>query len=385
MTNPQSLILADLSRKYNVADRTEIRLLHHFNPSHEIALADNSSIFLPNSMVRKMEEQLSDFPRLYADNNDAIIRPDGNIVDIKGNLITDFDGMTYIPFPWGWNNSVRRFYLKHGCDMSLMPDESEIDIIRNFASRKFASGYMHRLACHFDDEYADSIVGRKMMFFDNLEGLSFANKGPMIFKQLWSSSGRGNFIADSVDKKAVDRLSGFVRTQGGFVSDVFYNKIIDFAMEFYVFSDGKVVFLGYSLFKTDNGRYMGNMVDSQENIKKEILCVLKNSSLLDEIKNYHISALERDVAGKYVGFVGIDMMVVDNDGHICCHPCVEMNFRLNMGIVAMNAYLRRFFLEDVADEEGADVRSSNLTPSDDKRERGFHTAFKSRFISIRYS
>jgi hypothetical protein len=39
--------------------------------------------------------------------------------------------------------------------------------------------------------------------------------------------------------------------------------------------------------------------------------------------------------GQYQGIVGIDMMVV-RGGLI--HPCVEINLRMNMGVVAMKLY-----------------------------------------------
>ena len=39
--------------------------------------------------------------------------------------------------------------------------------------------------------------------------------------------------------------------------------------------------------------------------------------------------------GRYEGIVGIDMMVV-RGGLI--HPCVEINLRMNMGVVAMKLY-----------------------------------------------
>ena len=112
---------------------------------------------------------------------------------------------------------------------------------------------------------------------------------------------------------------------------------------------------------------------------------------LGDLKNAHLQMLKHHLAGKYTGFVGIDMMAVDMNGKRKCHPCVEINLRMNMGIVAMEVYRRR--LRDGSGSgtgsgalvDGAWRISSNRSPEDDIRERGFHTFLKSFFISIRYS
>ena len=82
------------------------------------------------------------------------------------------------------------------------------------------------------------------------------------------------------------------------------------------------------------------------------------------------------------------MMAVEEHGKTMCHPCVEINLRMNMGVVAMAAYRRPFFFDEGGgggSVVGDSRRSSTLTPSVVRRERGFHTCLNDRFISIRYS
>ena len=117
--------------------------------------------------------------------------------------------------------------------------------------------------------------------------------------------------------------------------DRFYeDKVLDFAMEFYVNEDGSVDFLGYSVFHADtNGTYGYNYVESQEELLQRISPLPTSPKgeerLLDRLIDYHKAHLS---IVNYSGPVGIDMLKTA-DGHI--HPCLEMNFRMNMGILAL--------------------------------------------------
>ena len=162
-----------------------------------------------------------------------------------------------------------------------------------------------------------------------------------IFKSPWSSSGRGVFVG-SVDfnpnlnpnldlnckSSTLKRLQGFLSSQGGFVVDRFYeDKVLDFAMEFVVHKDHTVEFLGYSVFQTgESGAYGYNYVESQEELLRRIDV---DAALLHRLIAYHKEHLAQTV---YHGPVGIDMLKTA-DGSI--HPCLEINLRLNMGILAL--------------------------------------------------
>ena len=133
---------------------------------------------------------------------------------------------------------------------------------------------------------------------------------------------------------------------------------------------------------------MGNLVDSQENVRKVIESYFNDRQWLDALIKRHADCLKQTMARCYTGFVGIDMMIVRDDNRMKCHPCVEINPRMNMGILAMQAYLRPFFFNEAGgggSVVGDRRRSSTFTPSPVMRERGFHTCFRDRFISIRYS
>lgn len=92
-----------------------------------------------------------------------------------------------------------------------------------------------------------------------------------VLKAPWSGSGRGIMYVSS--KEWNDSAEGWVsrvlRVQGEIMVEPLYNKVCDFAMEFYADGNGSVSFVGYSLFDTDaHGNYKGNFLLSDGQIKK---------------------------------------------------------------------------------------------------------------------
>ena len=154
------------------------------------------------------------------------------------------------------------------------------------------------------------------------------------------------------DARTQARVQGFLSSQGGFVADEFYeDKVLDFAMEFFVHEDHTVEFLGYSVFQTgESGAYGYNYVESQAELQQRIDV---DEALLRQLVEYHQEHLSKTA---YHGPVGIDMLKTA-DGSI--HPCLEINLRMNMGILALLLY-----------EQYGQKATVVLTP---ERERGFQT------------
>ena len=40
------------------------------------------------------------------------------------------------------------------------------------------------------------------------------------------------------------------------------------------------------------------------------------------------------LAADYAGYLGVDMMICSDNGGLLIHPCVEINLRMNMGVVS---------------------------------------------------
>lgn len=115
-----------------------------------------------------------------------------------------------------------------------------------------------------------------------------------------------------------------------------FNKVEDFAMEFYSDGRGKLLFVGYSRFVTDDkGAYRGNILTSDEQVEEWIQQYVPFEAFV-RIRNMMQKALETSYATSYMGFLGVDMMVCrQKEGHpYAINPHVEINLRMNMGIVS---------------------------------------------------
>lgn len=268
-----------------------------FNCSNDMALAANVRQYFPPKRILQMEEDLKELSRLW-----------------EG---TRFAG------PWGWSLATKQRYRQMGVDEHLLPSDSWLDEVRRLSSREFACEYIHGLLEVMKD---NRLVGKEMTFSDKAD---IEICYPTIFKSPWSSSGRGVFVSEGLTKEQIEtKLRGFVNTQGGYAKDRFLkNKVLDFAMEFYVNEDKTVEFLGYSVFHAaENGAYGYNVVDSQEALLRMIDV---DEGLLNSLIEYHKEHLGRTA---YHGPVGIDMLKTA-EGLI--HPCIEINLRMNMGILAI--------------------------------------------------
>ena len=287
-----------------------------FNPSHEMALAANAAQYTPPKHIQLMETDLCRLPLLWAEEDDCVLTPE-SVVD-----------PTSVPTPWGWNKSVRNRFLRLGVNPAHMPSEHQLDKWRNYASRSWAADYCSVL---YRRDKLDVFVPNHVCFLHSQTDyeiwLTKYGSLPFIVKAEYSSSGRGNRVFNS-------QLSTLSYNNSVLI-DTFYDKELDFAMEFAVTKE-HVHYLGLSVFETSSeGRYAFNYLRSQHQLRSMIVSRLTNASVLDQLMELHLQLLSERLVGQYEGIVGIDMMVVSGG---LIHPCVEINLRMNMGVVAMKLY-----------------------------------------------
>lgn len=293
-----------------------------FNCSNDMALAANVRQYFPPKRIQQMEEDLRELA-LYWD-----------------------DG------PWGWSLCTKQRYLKMGIREEELPSDEWLDEVRKLSSREYACNYIKGMLETLND---DRLVGRDMTFATTIDAdmdETIRQRGEMIFKSPWSSSGRGVFTSHNLSPELIrKKLEGFINTQGGYASDRFYSKVCDFAMEFMISGNHEVDFLGYSVFQAaENGAYGFNYVESQEDLKRRIGL---DDDLLTSLIDYHKAHLGKT---EYTGPVGIDMITLcpntcpppsdsqmvngKSQNGTCIHPCIEINLRMNMGILAILLYNR---------------------------------------------
>ena len=363
-----------------------------FNPSHELALEANRKNFTPPQQVRRMESDLSLF-----------------------SLVWQTDGRE--PEVWGWNLAVREQLKRAGVSPGVLPTDDELEQWRTFSHRAFAAHYLTTFFEELKDfqDLENLYVGSTMCFTTSLAALPVGTDETIIVKMPFSSSGRGNVVGKLIDSSFREQVTKLMTKHGGVLVDRFYKKVLDFALEYEVRVDGTVIFLGYSVFEASTkGSYGGNVVDSQPNLKERINELLPFD--VASIVEIHRSLLQQHFAGRYRGYVGIDMMVVDDGAKRKVHPCVEMNLRMNMGIAAMRLYEKLQLLSHLVAEgatyeqclqrknlgflrflSGTDfsrfhfedlnhlLRSSMRLPLSPMRDCGFHAFLQSGRLSIAFS
>ncbi len=150
-------------------------------------------------------------------------------------------------------------------------------------------------------------------------------------KEPLSGSGRGlRFIYDRPTVAQVNWARRCIRQQGGVVIEPYYDKVADFALEFLSTSQG-VEYTGLSVFSTNaNNVYSGNLVAPQPALWTRLYEYF-NQSVFADLQQIVLKSLNQICSNKYLGPLGVDMMVVCEAGKYYIHPCVEINFRRTMG------------------------------------------------------
>lgn len=164
-----------------------------------------------------------------------------------------------------------------------------------------------------------------------------------LLKVPWSGSGKGlNWCLHGFTKPVSNWCERVLREQGCLTAEPIYNKVKDFALEFYSDGQGEVRFAGYSVFSTnEHGAYTGNLLASDGQIEESIACCLPLEKLTG-IREALRAELASIYGNTYTGYLGVDMMVCrsDKENGYRVHPCVEINMRMNMGVVARLFYDR---------------------------------------------
>ena len=111
-------------------------------------------------------------------------------------------------------------------------------------------------------------------------------------------------------------------------------------MEFRSSSNGRFGFAGYSQFRTGgSGAYEGNLLISDAAIERNLLEYIP----VEEIYKLR-DRLEQELSLRfgtiYNGYLVVDMMICrfPESPVYRIHPCVEINLRMNMGVVARHIY-----------------------------------------------
>ena len=322
--------------------------LHIFNPEHDIALGYNRKHLTIPHTVQELRMNLGWLPAIWASDGDVVLVDDapfsikaathwhGSKAEVLFLSQEELKGIQFdAVVPWGWDSTLCDRLEKAGVSKEILPSEEALKEIRQLSNRRTANKVLLALR----EELRDITCGDSAYVTTSEEGRELLREWKhIVVKSPWSCSGRGiRYIEEEPSPSQKGFIHNVMKTQGGMMVEPYYNKVMDFGMEFKIDIDGHVDYLGLSLFHTVNGAYTGNLL-ATETEKREMLARYIDMSIIDIIRecaSLHCQNLLKD---KYMGPFGIDMMIVKhkNRTHFLVHPCVEINLRRTMGHVALS-------------------------------------------------
>lgn len=314
-----------------------------FNPEHDMALANGDRHFIAPRNIREMACDLAPLME-FIEGNDILV--------------------------WGWDYAIKTRLLRMGIAEERLPTDATLTALRACSERQSA----HQLLRTFHADYPEGpYIGESILAHSLDDIAAYATQhGHIILKDPLSSSGkglrhvnegglplppsRGGGTSEPSEqsigampslpsslKKVENWANALIRRHGYLTAEPYYDKVQDFAMEFCI-RDGQCRFIGYSLFNTNpHGRYESNLLMEDEKIESLLAQHIPHSALHEVrdwliVHSHQIIPVEWDTT-RHPLYFGIDMMVVNFQFSIFnsqfrIHPCVEINLRLNMGIIA---------------------------------------------------
>lgn len=328
------------------------RKLYLFNPDNDLALANGEVNYMPPATARQMTEELALLPVWYASAGSFVLAPSAHNLaffrEMQERLPLPVELMTepevasatdLKPLPWGWNPALKRRLQRLGVPEMELPGKSYLEKLRYLSHRSRAVELLPRL------QLDESFCGESFYLTEPEDWCRFVEShASCLLKAPLSGSGKGlNWCKGIYTAFIAGWCKRVAALQGGVIAEPIYNKVIDFAMEFFSDGAGKVGFAGYSIFSTNtSGAYDGNLLLSDEEIERRLSVYVSKASF-DRLKCKLEEELSLRFGSVYSGYLGVDMMICrfhSEDIEYRIHPCVEINLRMNMGVVAHFIYKR---------------------------------------------
>lgn len=329
------------------------RYLYIFNPDCELSIAHGGRFYTPSSNVVRMAEDLAFLPAFLGNTRDYVLvkkLPDEEFkasvcraLNLKCKAVKESDieiSKDLRGEPWGLGPKVCHQLALWGLGEEWKPEQKE------WYSRKTAREGLCRLVDVLPFVESDILP---QICYSVQEIERAISEERFLVKAPWSSSGKGLLALEStVGVKEKEWISGMLRRQGYLMLEKRLDKVEDFAMEFYAGKQG-IGFIGWSAFTTgDHGEYKGNYIGPQEKIEQALKKQVGEESI--ELLKQELPRMLDRIFPFYQGHLGVDMMLYKNqDGVLCIQPCVEINLRYNMGIVAL--FFHRNFVTDGSEGE----------------------------------
>ena len=310
--------------------------VHLFNPENDVALGYWKGSFTLSPLVRSLHCDGASLPMWYASPGDFVFDPMATATPEWYREMSRRFGLEVTvadcvpsglnPMPWGWSYDTCRQFAKIGAEI---PVTEWIERHRQLSHRRLTAKIMDRLSGVLPFPIPEVPVEAESV--EAVRSKFIGWNGRIFVKAPWSSSGRGVVYVDRWTDTAAARIRNIIRHQGSVMCEPAVDKRRDFAMEFH--SDGRhVKWVAYSLFFNEHGAsYAGNILAPDQELESMLIADGADKEHLESVKNALIDIFDEMIAPYYVGYFGVDMMIA-SDGMIV--PCVEVNLRMTMGVVA---------------------------------------------------
>jgi len=333
-----------------------------FNPDHDLAMANHDLNYMSPASARQFSTDLALFPAWYAGKENEVLAASAYNLPFLNEMRRKFPQLASLLteaeiamakdvgfVPWGWDSAVYKRFIQLGASPKALPTQDELSLIRERSHRLQSVELLKRL--QFKHCCGEAFYMTELNELRNF----VESRTACLLKAPLSGSGKGLYWCKGVFTPHInDWCRNVIRQQDGVVAEPLYNKVVDFAMQFYADAEGKVQFTGYSLFHTTiNGSYDGNLLATDQEIENRVTAYIP-LEVLNKVRTTLEKELSQLIDGVYVGYLGVDMMVCADpalpnsavgDVEYCLHPCVEINLRMNMGMASRIIY-DRFVLPD---------------------------------------
>lgn len=313
-------------------------LVHLFNPENDLALAFGGERYTPPPYAVALHHDGAALPVWYADDGESVLWPDADnewlsrICRAYGMNVATAISADATPRPWGWSRDARSQFASAGVAPMQLPDDATLDNLRRLSGRQMTVHVMERLHEMLDIPLPPVPVLATTA--DELVGHVASRPMGCFVKAPWSSSGRGVIDTTLLSPQELRRrVEGTIRRQGCMTCEDRLDKAQDFAMLFY--SDGKrVAYRGLSYFFTERATaYAGNLMLPDAEIMQRLNVTERELSAISDALTVILSDMLHDA---YTGYLGVDMLTYrDDNGSQRIAPCIEINLRMTMGVVAM--------------------------------------------------
>ena len=348
-----------------------------FNPQHDMCLADGSGSFIPPAAILEFARKCAWVERFMCGGESG---EECGACEDGGLPAEGEQGAVTSIVPWGWNRCLKESLIKEGVPRELLPDDVQLDFIREASRRETAlelleflhgeGGYAGGNGFIFsresdqvakDDQMAEGeqvtesgqmpkceqaseceqvaddcgtfssvpvIPSNYRIAAHSMEEIEkfLQERGRVVLKAPLSGSGKGvRFVAGELMETDRGWCKRILQRQGAVIVEQRMEILKEFAMLFEVVEcvpgggvaggsmpagNSRVKFRGYSLFYASNGAYKGNLLASNEFIEEHLCKYIP----LEELRRIRLRVerfLQEKLAGRYVGFVGVDQFVAE--------------------------------------------------------------------------